>query len=129
MSAKIGRAPTRMIELAVAKKEKGVVRTSSPGPIRAAASARKIASVPDAQPTVLAPRNSDARCSNSVTALPRMYCWESQTRSIAAKTSTRIWAYCREKSSMGTDISLEEADGVLARVVGRDTEEGILASP
>ena len=50
MSAKTGVAPTRWIELAVAKNVNGLVITSSPGPTSSAISARIRASVPDAQP-------------------------------------------------------------------------------
>src|SRR5438045_817514 len=38
----------------------------------------------------------------SCTSGPRMKCWESQTRSIAARISSRIGAYCAFRSSRGT---------------------------
>ena len=50
MSANSGRAPTRTMVLAVAKKLKGVVMTALPGPTPSAPSASASASVPDADP-------------------------------------------------------------------------------
>ena len=50
MSTKTGVAPTREMAPAVAKKEKGVVMTSSPGPMSSAMSATSSASVPDDTP-------------------------------------------------------------------------------
>src|ERR1039458_6895691 len=63
MSARIGVAPQRKIELTVAKKLNGVVITHASGPTPAAARASQQASVPDAQPTLaLAPRQlADSR--------------------------------------------------------------------
>ena len=50
MSAKTGVAPSRAITPAVAKKEYGVVTTSSPGPMSSAMRATSSASVPDETP-------------------------------------------------------------------------------
>ena len=51
MSANTGLAPVRAIAPAVATKVKGVVITSSPGPIPNAIMANSNASEPDAHPT------------------------------------------------------------------------------
>ena len=50
MSQKSGRAPSRAIVPAVAKKVKGEVITSSPGPMPSAISASSSASVPEETP-------------------------------------------------------------------------------
>ena len=51
MSTKTGFAPRRAIEPAVAKKVKGVVITSSPGPMSSDISTERMASVPLETPT------------------------------------------------------------------------------
>src|SRR5215471_3341737 len=86
-SAKTGRAPARTMELALAKKLKGEVITSSPGEIPAAINASHNASVPEAQPiaSLVAQREANSR-SKATTSSPRMYRWESQTRVKADRT-------------------------------------------
>src|SRR5271163_1248131 len=103
MSAKSGCAPQRRMELAVAKKLKGVVTTASPGPTPAAASASQSASVPLAQPTPnSAPQARAAAASKLSTAGPRMNFCDTQTASMACMTSSRRVENCRVKSSIGT---------------------------
>ena len=64
-SAKTGLAPARTMELALAKKLKGEVTTSSPGRTPTPASASHRASVPEAQPTASRAPHRDANsCSN-----------------------------------------------------------------
>jgi hypothetical protein len=94
-STKIGVAPTRDTQPAVAKKENVGVITSSPGPTPSAISATSSASVPDE--TAMAKRAPIALASSASspsTSGPIMKCCESQTRVIAARTSARIVAYC-----------------------------------
>jgi len=113
MSAKRGSAPARRMELAVAKKLKGVVTTASGwalervasvlSPMPQAASASQRASVPLAQP--MAKRTAQALAaafSKASTCGPRMKCCESQTFAMATRISCRSGANWREKSSMGT---------------------------
>ena len=77
--------------------------TRSPGPTPAAASASQRASVPEAQPTAcFAPTNCASSCSSASTSGPSTNCWETQTRSIAARISSSIPAYCRFRSRVGT---------------------------
>ncbi len=102
-SRNTGRAPARTMALAEAKKLKAVVITSSPGCTPAAASASQSASVPDAHPIAwAAPVNAATSCSRASTSAPRMKCCDEQTRSTAARISSRISAYWRDRSSMGT---------------------------
>src|SRR5205085_4471622 len=105
-----------MMALAVAKKLNGVVRTSWPAPTPAAARLSQIASVPEAHPIACpTPINAAASCSNSITAGPRMYCCEAQTCSIASDISSWIAAYCRDRSSMGTDADFADLTKVFIR--------------
>src|SRR6266498_3050328 len=109
-STNTGSAPQRTIELADAKKLNGVVITQSPRPTPAAASASHNASVPEAQPTAsAASANSAISLSSASTSGPSMNCCEAQTRSMAVRTSSRIEAYCRERSSIGTDVGTDLA--------------------
>ncbi|TXT21923.1 MAG: hypothetical protein FD138_3921 [Planctomycetota bacterium] len=88
MSTNTGFAPSRQIELAVAKNVNGLVMTSSPGPTPSAIRARISASVPDAQP--IAERESQyfaISVSSSVTSSPRMNFCSASTRPTAAVTS------------------------------------------
>src|SRR5579864_6398829 len=103
MSTKTGLAPSRETVPAVAKKEYAVVITSSPGPTPAAIKAARRASVPEETPTAnFEPQNFAISSSRAWTSGPRMKCWESQTRSIAARISSRIGAYWAFRSSRGT---------------------------
>src|SRR5208283_2721770 len=122
-STKTGVAPARTIALAEAKKLKAVVITESPGLTPAATSASQSASVPDAHPTApAAPVIAAISRSSACTSGPRMKLWESHTRSIAASTSSRMPAYCRRKSSSGTDsgavfragVEIDVTDEILA---------------
>ena len=92
------------MELALAKKEKGVVMTECSGEsIPAATRASQRASVPLAQPMPNgAEQAAAAACSKEVTSGPRMKRWETQTRSTASMTSSRMRANWREKSRKGT---------------------------
>ena len=103
MSARRGVAPQRRIALTEAKKLKGEVITASPGPIPAAAMASHNASVPLAHPMAWGTAQAlAAACSKLRTCGPRMNFCETQTASMAVRTSERISSYCREKSSIGT---------------------------
>ena len=106
ISAKSGLAPQRRIELTVAKKLNGVVITESPGPIFNAASESHRASVPLAQPIANGtPQAAAAASSNRPTSGPSIKRWDSHTEAMAARTSSRISANSRLKSSMGTASS------------------------
>jgi ribonucleotide monophosphatase NagD (HAD superfamily) len=84
-SANTGVAPTRAIQLAVAKKLKGVVITSSPGFMSSAISERMRASVPDATLTDLcASRYAFTSLSNAETSGPSMNCADGNTLSNAS---------------------------------------------
>src|SRR5258708_14308823 len=73
ISAKTGLAPARMIELAVAKKLKGVVMTASPPLIPAAASPTHSASVQEPQETDSAAPHTEANSgSKAVISSPRI---------------------------------------------------------
>ena len=112
MSAKMGRAPARRMQLALAKKLKGVVITASGGhgadaealsPMPAAASASHRASVPLAHPIAKdEAQAAAAAASNAATRGPRMKFCESQTWVMASRISCRSGANWREKSSIGT---------------------------
>ena len=102
-STKTGVAPARTIALAEAKKLNAVVMTESPGFMPAATSASQRASVPDAHPTAqAAPVRAAISSSSASTSGPRMKLCESQTRAMAASTSSRMLSYWRRKSSRGT---------------------------
>src|SRR5712692_423063 len=63
------------------------------------------ASVPDDTPRAKrTPQNAASSSSSAVTSDPRINRCDSQTRSIAARISARIVAYCAGKSSKGTFI-------------------------
>ena len=103
MSTNTGRAPSRAIDPAVAKNEYGEVTTSSPGPIFSAISAASNASVPDDTPMACRTRSIAASSRSSAsTSGPMMKRCESQTRVMAASTSSRMPAYCAFRSSSGT---------------------------
>src|SRR5271166_5045503 len=90
------------MEPAVATKLKGVVMTSSPGPIPAAMRARMRASVPEAHPMAyLAPSFVAISSSNCCTSGPRMNCRDSKTRETASITSSLMEANCAFKSRNG----------------------------
>src|SRR5665213_341091 len=94
MSAKTGVAPQRRMELTEAKKVKGVVTTTSPGPMSRAAIASQRASVPLAQPTANGtPQAAAAAFSKLATSGPRINLCESQTCAIAAMSSYS-WTLC-----------------------------------
>ena len=99
MSTNTGRAPNRAIDPAVAPKVKGVVITSSFGPISRAIRARSRASEPEAHPIAnFAPTYSAISASSACTSGPRMKCCESRTRVTASRTSSRIPANCAFRS-------------------------------
>ena len=99
MSAKTGRAPNRAIDPAVATKVKGVVTTSSPGPMPRAIRASRRASDPEAHAIAKRqPTNSAISSSRDSTSGPRMKCCDSITRRIAASTSSRIPRNCARRS-------------------------------
>src|SRR5690606_26957619 len=105
MSTKTGVAPTREIDSAVAKKVKGVVITSSPGPIPRASSVRTRASVPLATPTPwAAPQRAATSSSRACTSGPRIYRPPSNTPSTAFSTSSRIDRYWAFRSIKGIFI-------------------------
>src|SRR5579862_2539770 len=111
-STKTGVAPARTMELAEAKKLNGVVITESPGFTPAATSASQRASVPEAQPTAcVAPVKEEISRSSASTSGPRIKLCESQTRAIAARTSSRISLYWRRRSRRGTDSTTELSFG------------------
>ena len=84
-SAKTGFAPTLLIDSAVAKKEKGVVMTSSPSPMPNALSPITKASVPEFTPIAcLTSKYSATSCSNSLASGPIINAPDSSTRSIAS---------------------------------------------
>src|SRR5215475_9893265 len=110
---KTGRAPARTIELAEAKKLKGVVMTVSPAFTPVAARASHNASVPDAQPTAWpTPTNASTSRSKVSTSSPRTKCCAEQTRSTAARIASRRAAYCRPRSSIGTEASTPGDDAL-----------------
>jgi hypothetical protein len=89
---------------AVAKNEYGDVTTSSPGPTPSAINAASRASVPEDTPMAWrTPSSEEISRSNASTSAPRMNCWLSHTRAIAARISSRIGANCAFRSSSGTD--------------------------
>src|SRR6185437_14773224 len=103
MSQRTGRAPSRAIVPAVAKKVKVEVITSSPGPMPSAMRARSSASVPEETPIPCSHPVYRARLSSSSrTCAPRMNCWLRHTRSMADWASAAIFAYCCVRSSSGT---------------------------
>src|SRR5579883_2345237 len=103
MSTKTGRAPSRQIVLAVAKKVYGVVMTSSPGPIPRAIKGSSRASVPEPQPTPrAAPQYSASSASSCATSGPMTNIWLSITRRTTSSISSRIVRYCAFRSSAGT---------------------------
>ncbi len=103
MSTNTGAAPSRSMQPAVAKKLYGVVITSSPGLTPIAISATSSASVPDVTPMPnFACEYSATSFSSPSTSGPPMKCCASHTRSIAARISSRIGAYCAFKSNRGT---------------------------
>jgi hypothetical protein len=139
ISAKIGRAPARRIELAVAKKLKGLVMTPMPGfegklaevlpPTPAAARASQSASVPLEHPIAkVEPQASAAAISNSPTFGPRIKTWESQTSAIAARISSRTGANWREKSSIGTDCRTGLDTEAMVQLLKLETFSGWSAS-
>ncbi len=88
--------------------------TESPGPIPAAAMASQRASVPLAQPMAWVAAQAVAAARSKVaTSGPRMNFWEMQTFSMAARTSCRISANWREKSSIGTGCELLSGTSVM----------------
>ena len=73
------------------------------GPIPSAIKAASRASVPDDTPMACGMRrNASSSRSRPSTSGPRMKCWVSQTRVIAASTSPRNGANCAVRSSNGT---------------------------
>ena len=101
-STNTGVAPTREMAPAVAKNVYGVVKTSSPGPISSAISARISASEPDAQPIAyLAPQYAAISPSSFFTSSPKINFCESTTRTISARTSSRTCLCCACRSKSG----------------------------
>ena len=118
ISAKTGLAPARKIELTVAKKLNGVVITASPGPNFNAANESQSASVPLAHPIAKGtPHATAAASSNRATSGPRMKRCDSHTEAIAARTSSRISANSRLKSSMGTASSFGRASVSIISII------------
>ena len=118
-SANTGRAPRRAMQPTVAKKESGVVTTSSPWPTPSAINATSRASVPDdtpmARPTPSAVASS---FSNASTSGPRMKPPLSITRVTASCKAPRNGAFCALTSSRGTFIvgwPWPRAAGIFAR--------------
>ena len=105
ISTNTGVAPTLWMVPAVAKNVKGLVITSSPGPMSSALSASNSASVPLAHPTANFVFDSPATAhSSSATGAPRMKAWSSTTGIIAATTASRMTACWARRSSKGTDM-------------------------
>ena len=101
------------MELAEAKKVNGVVRKLSPA-VTPRASHR--ASVPLEQPTVAAaPSMAEISRSRLATSSPSTSDCDSQTWSMAARTSSRKVVYWRFRSSMGTAVGIGEEVGADAR--------------
>ncbi|MBK8940565.1 MAG: hypothetical protein IPM79_23870 [Polyangiaceae bacterium] len=87
MSAKTGVAPTRRIAPAVAKKDSGVVMTSSPAPSSSAMSETSSASEPDDTPIACStPSARAASASSFATSSPRMKDALASTRSNAVRS-------------------------------------------
>src|SRR5262249_12385721 len=124
LSAKIGRAPSRAIDEAVAKNENDDVTTASPGLTPSACSASMRASVPEATPTAWrAPQRAAISRSSCSTTGPRMNRWLSSTSRTAASISARIASCCLVRSKKGTLTSrLRPADPV-ADHDGREHDE------
>src|SRR6266568_4744178 len=118
ISANTGRAPHRVMELAEAKNVKGVVKKLSPGPTPIPARASHRASVPDEHPTVpAAPRYSDISRSRDATSSPSTSDCDSQTWSMAARTSSRMVTYWRLRSSMGTGVTCAAEEEIVMREI------------
>ena len=102
MSAKIGRAPSRTIVLAVAQKLNGVVSTDTPGPTPSPPSERSNASVPDATPIACGtPQYSATAASKRSTCVPSTNAWPASTSASAARTSAPISRSCATRSRNG----------------------------
>src|SRR5882672_7075219 len=105
ISTNTGRAPTRAIVPAVAKKVYGLVKTSSPAPMSSAIRAISRASVPDEMPMPnLQPEYAAVAASSVFTSGPRMKYCDSLTRSSAASSSRLSARYWGLRSSSGTFI-------------------------
>ena len=94
---------------AVAKNEYVLVTTSSPAPMFSAIMAASSASVPDDTPTASFTSSIAASSrSRPSTSGPMMNRWLSQTRVMAASTSSRIGRYWAWRSSSGTEVTCDD---------------------
>ena len=116
MSTNTGVAPTWRIDSAVAKKENGVVMTSSPGPIPRQRRPMTRASVPLFNPTAcFTPRKAATSCSKAATSLPRMKRPLLKTRSMAGRSSSHSSSTSACRSSMGTDTAVSGRSAMAPR--------------
>ena len=117
MSANTGTAPSRRTHPPVAKNVNDGTITSSPGPIPMAIMATSSASVPLETPSACrVPQYAASSASKAATSSPSTSACASATRSNASRTSSRITAYCRRRSSNGTGVPAASA---MRRVYGR----------
>src|SRR4029453_11216840 len=113
ISTKIGVAPTRAIQAAVAKNEYGVVMMASPGPISSAIKTARSASVPEETPIAKsAPVYWQRAPSNCSTLGPRMNRWLSSTSSSCCRIGPASARYCSLRSRSGTRMARQNRSSV-----------------